>query len=416
MRRFTLHKAMHLIAPRTGKPMALTIALWAINCLPLGAMADISTDQPTPLPMNLSDRSIMAAGILDRGRVMERSVGSHASDLAGTLPVRSPAQAIDARQPANPSETILVSTPQDTDPKRQLPSSPIEPPPSVSPPPAPKPKSPNFVLENLQTNIRIENDRFNPGQRQKLFEQTAQFRLSDRDKLLITTGINFYDQPNFKTITNVPLQFIWERKLDPFTLQIGAGADFFDRLPTVPNLFFKLDAPLFPGVGVSAVVEQRAIKPNAKTIDNEITGFRFGPNLYWQIDPDSYFFTFFRFGNYSDSNQEFVAYSRLERKFGQFFVATSLFVLSFQKDLDSGYFSPPDFLIYNGEVGFETDITRHLRCRLAGSLGQQRLEGKYTLDKNLQTRCRVQFSPTVDADLGYNIGDQSFTAQFRARF
>jgi hypothetical protein len=136
-------------------------------------------------------------------------------------------------------------------------------------------------------------------------------------------------------------------------------------------------------------------------------------------------------GSYNDGNFEQQSFSRLERKIGQFSVAANVFNWIYTRDVQetSGYFSPPDFLVINGEVAFEGNVFENLRCRLATALGRQRLSGEWTSGNSYQARCTAKFSPNVEADFGYGYSNvrnrdtggsaynnQSFTGQLRIRF
>jgi hypothetical protein len=226
------------------------------------------------------------------------------------------------------------------------------------------------------------------------------------------------------------------------TLQTAAGVDLFNRLPTAINLNTKVEIPISqPKVSpsgrllslavLSANLEQGPYKSNARTLDNQITAWRFGPDLYWQIDRNTSLFSSLRLGSYNDGNSEVQSFSRLERKFGQFSVAANLFTWNYDRDLErtSGYFSPPDFLVYNAEVAWEGNITNFLRCRLAANLGRQRLKGEFDNANTYQTRCMVKLSTSVEADLGYSFsnvrnqdtgqstyGGNSVTGQLRVKF
>jgi hypothetical protein len=178
-------------------------------------------------------------------------------------------------------------------------------------------------------------------------------------------------------------------------------------------------------------VEQGSYKFNAQTLENQITSWRYGPQLSWQIDPKTSLFSSLRFGNYNDGNFEQQSFTRIERKFGEFFLAANLFNWSYQHDYaqESGYFSPPDFLVYTGEVGWEGRISNFLRCRVAASLGQQRLNGEFDKANSYQGHCTTNISPNLDADLGYiysnvqngetggsTYNNQSFTGVLRVKF
>ena len=307
-------------------------------------------------------------------------------------------------------------------------------PPSVSK----EPVKPVAVLENLQTDFRDDSDNF--GQRNRVIEPTAQFRLRNGDKIRFKTGFDSFDQRRFKSVTNIPLQIGWEGKLDPVTVQAAVGVDLFNRLPTAPDFNVQIDLPialkttpsgnLRSGVVVSGVLEQGPYKFNAQTLENRITDWRLGPNVYWQIDRNTSLFSSFRLGNYSDGNYEQQSFSRLEHKFGQFSVAANVFTWAYKRDFEhkKGYFSPPDFLDYNGEVAWEGDIFKFLSCRLAADVGRQRLRGQFSQGNVYQTRCTTKLSPNVEADFGYAFSNvrnrtggsaynnNSFTGQLRLSF
>ncbi|MHC5674771.1 hypothetical protein [Nostoc sp.] len=112
----------------------------------------------------------------------------------------------------------------------------------------------------------------------------------------------------------------------------------FNHLPTTINLNAKVEAAISPPqvspsgrllsvVVISGNFEQGPYKSNARTLDNQIIAWRFGPDLYWQIDRDTSLFSSLCLGSYNDGNSEVQSFSRLERKFGQFSLATNLYHL-----------------------------------------------------------------------------------------
>ncbi len=342
---------------------------------------------------------------------------------------------------------ILMAAPENFNPELRLPPVLPEPPKNFSPPKTPtepgtpaESETPDVVLESIHTNYRYETDNF--GQTNFFLEPTVQFRLRNGNKIFFKTGFNFFEQRGVESITNFPLQVGWQGKIGQVTLQTAAGVDVFNRLPTAINLNAKVEATISPPqvspsgrlrslVVLSGNLEQGPYKSNVRTLENQITTWRFGPDLYWQIDSDTSLFSSLRLGNYNDGNSDVQSFSRLERKFGQFSLAANLFTWSYSRDLErtSGYFSPPDFLVYNGEVAWEGDIANFLRCRLAANLGRQRLKGEFDNASTYQTRCTVKFSPSIEADLGYNFsnvrnqdtggstyGGNSLTGQLRIKF
>lgn len=337
----------------------------------------------------------------------------------------------------------LMAAPENFNPGLRLPPPPPpQPLPPSSQPPAStstEPVTPAVKLESLTTDFRRDEDNFD--QRNQFIEETAQFRLRNGNHFRIKTGFNSFEERGFDSVTNIPLHVEWEGKIDQVNLTVGGGVDVFDRLPTALNFNAKAELPLAmkvtpsgqlqSGVIVSAAVEQGPYKANAQTLDNQITAWRFGPSIYWQIDPKTSLYSSLRLGSYNDGNFEEQSFSRLERKIGQFSVAANVFNWIYTHDVQetSGYFSPRDFLVVNGEVAFEGNVFENLRCRLATSLGRQRLGGEWTNGNSYQARCTAKLSPNVDADFGYGFSNvrnrdtggsaynnQSFTGQLRIRF
>ncbi|ALF53693.1 hypothetical protein ACX27_13945 [Nostoc piscinale CENA21] len=342
---------------------------------------------------------------------------------------------------------ILIAAPENFNPglrvPPQLPKPPvIKPPEKPSPPPASKPRNPikPLILEGIQTNFRNDTDNF--GQHNLFIEPTLQWRSPNGNKIFLTTGFDLFEQRSVESVTNIPVKLGWQGKIGEATLHTTAGVDFFDRLPTAINFNAKVELPIVPpqvsssgkllsGVIISANVDHSPYKFNAQTLENQITAWRFGPDLYWQIDRYTSLFSSLRLGNYSDGNFEIQSFSRLERKFGQFSVAANLFNWSYSSNAEStsGYFSPPDFLVYNAEVAWEDNIADFLRCRLFATLGQQRLNGEFDNASGYGSRCTVKFSPALEADLNYSFsnvrnqnrggsdyGSNSLTGQLRIKF
>lgn len=341
------------------------------------------------------------------------------------------------------SPHFLIAAPENFNPSLRSPSpeppSPTKPPDLIPPSTSTEPVTPIVVLESIQTDFRNDTDNFDRSN--QFIEPTAQFRLRNGNRLRVKTGFNSFSDSNVESITNIPVQVGWEGKAGQVTLQTAVGIDLFDRLPTAFNLNAKVEAPIssnvdssgkfISGLVLSGKLEHGPYKFDAQTLDNQISTWRFGPDLYWQIDRYTSSFSSFRLGNYSDGNHEQQFFSRLERKIGQFSLAANLFNWSYARDLESesGYFSPPDFLVYNAELAWEGDVFDFLRCRLAATLGRQRLEGEVDNANGYQARCTARFSPDIEADLGYNFsnvrnqdtGDsayngRSITGQLRVKF
>jgi len=335
---------------------------------------------------------------------------------------------------------ILIATPENFNPSlRSPPPPPPKPPQDLIPPPTTTESTTSPVLENIQFDFRDRTDNF--GGRNLFIEPTVQFRVSDDETLTFKTGFNYFDEPNIEAITTIPIQVGWTGKIGELTLQSTVGVDIFDRLNPALNFSGKIDAPIvikvspsgqfLSGLVLSGALEYGAYKFNAQTLENQITAWRLGPSLYWQIDRKTSFFSTLRWGSYNDGNSEWQSFSRLERQFGQFRVAANLFTWNYTSDFErtSGYFSPQDFLVYNAELAWEGDVFDFLRCRFAATLGQQRLQGEMDNANGYQVQCTAKISSDIEADLSYSLsnvrnqdtgrsayGGSSLTGQVRMSF
>ncbi|AFZ12759.1 hypothetical protein Cri9333_1876 [Crinalium epipsammum PCC 9333] len=352
-------------------------------------------------------------------------------NLVPNQQVQPPAQSAPTPSPAPPAQ--LAPTPASTPTPTTPPLPTVQPPASL---PEANPSAtiqnavlPSFSLDNLQINFRNDVDKF--GRENRFIEPTAQFRLSNGNIVQLKTGFNYFKYPGLEDVSNIPLTLGYQTKINQVTLQAGVGVDVFNRLPTAINFNTKVDVPVGNNITLSGVVEQGLYKFNAETLENQIRTWRYGPNLYWQIDRNTSLFSLLRLGNYNDGNFEQQSFSRLERKFGPFSIAANLFNWSYNEDYSekSGYFSPPDFLVFTGEVALESEIFDFLRCRVAASLGQQRLRGEFSNANSYEGRCTGKISQNIDADFGYvfsnvqnqetgnsQYNNQSFTGVLRFKF
>ncbi len=306
---------------------------------------------------------------------------------------------------------------------------PTPPTPSPSPTPIPAaPEPPVFDLEPAplisfkQLQVAFQRSQDNFDQRNQFFEPTLLFQFGEEPAVFqLKTGFNTFEQAKIETVTNIPFQLGWQTKLGAKKVQIAAGIDVFNRLPATFNFNAQVAIPITKKITFFGVLEQGAYKANAATLENQITNWRFGPNIYWQIDRHTSLFSSFRLGLYNDGNREEQSFTRLERRLGQFYIAVNVFnwIFSDEVQAESGYFSPPDFLVYNGEIGWEGNPFEFLRCRISASLGQQRLDGNVTRANTYQARCSTQLSRQIDLDIGYvfsnvanrNTGGNSYESQ-----
>jgi len=256
------------------------------------------------------------------------------------------------------------------------------------------------VLDSMTTNF--QNDDNKSGQRSQIIEPTWKWRFKDGTIISLQTGFNSFDLTGKKSIYNLPLQFSVEKKLGSLNLNARGGIDIYDRLPTTINFELNASLPVLNGVTLFGFLEQKPYKSNVDTIENQIKIRRFGPNIYWQIDPDTSLFSLYRWGNYSDGNNDQQSFSRLERKFGQFAIAANLFTWSYDRESQPNiYFSPRDFLVYTGELSWQGDIFNFLNCKLAINAGEQRLNSSFTPANSYQAKCTVKVLPNIEMDLGY---------------
>lgn len=266
-----------------------------------------------------------------------------------------------------------------------------------------------FSLEGLSLDYRTESDNF--GGFRQIIEPTFEFNLTDGHDLSITTGFNTFDQVDVARVTNIPLDITWHHNVDNSSIDISIGLDWFNRLPLSPRIGFSGSTPLFEGATLSGVIEYQPYKFNTQTLESKIKSLRLGPNLFWQINSDTYLFSLLRLGTYNDGNTEQQSFSRIEHRIGDFGIATNLFNWVYRDDVEmqSGYFSPPDFLVYNGEIFWEDEIIDEISCQVTASAGLQRLNGAWTSAYSYGPACQVNIGNNVQLSLGYsfsNVRDQ----------
>lgn len=328
----------------------------------------------------------------------------------------SPIAPLSVQLPNKLEQPILIAAPENFNPELRF--APPSPPEIIKPSPVVTPQesiTPVLILESMQTDFRRDLDNFQ--QHNQIIEPTFQFRLPNNQIIRLRTGFNTFERLGIETVTNIPFQIGWEGKIGKYTVQAAGGVDLFNRLPAALNFRAQVDRPVFinldkkyqleSGLFTSVIVERGPYKANAQTLENEISAWRLGPNVYWQIDRNTSFFSLYRWGLFNDGNYEQQSFTRLERKLGSFFVAANFFTWRFESDRQEsgGYFSPPDFLVYNGEIGWEGDIFEFLRCRVNTTLGRQRLRGDISGGNSYQARCTVKFSDNAELDLGYGFSN-----------
>lgn len=378
---------------------------------------------PTAFFGSLTWRYILAAGSVCAHLLLETTASSAAILLGQNLapkPTKPIPQLIAGADNFNPALKVP--------PPREYIKIPPPPPPAQAPAEAKSgAEAPFIVLEKLQPNL--QNTWNNSDQVNRTIEETAVFLLNNGDRLFFTTGYNTYEQPDTRTVTNIPIEIAWETKVNSLKFRQGVGVDLLGRFTTA-NFNFKVEYPVMAGLILSADVQQGAYKFNAKTIENQISALRYGPSIFWQLDKETSLFSTLHLGNYSDSNQEQQSFSRIERKLGSFAIAGNLFTWNYKNPTTQGYFAPQDFMVYTGELSWEGDVLQDfLRCRLSVSLGQQQANAQNSDALGYQTKCTAKISTNIEADLGYsfsnikttqpsaaNVSTQSIGTQIRIKF
>ncbi len=320
----------------------------------------------------------------------------------------SPLPAIAAPETApepipGPTETEAVAEDAPSVPEVEAPEEAIA---DSEPPSFKEPREPFFTLENIQ--FDLDDDFSNSGQGSDVFEPVFQGRLRDGTPVQFSTGFNLYDEPNFAKLINIPLKFGYEEEIEGIPVDIVAGIDFFNRLAPAPSLSTKATIPIGQKAVLSWALDYGPYKFNVETLENQISAFRYGPSLFWQIDEQTTLFSNVTWGRYSDSNREQQSFSRLERRFGEeFALAANLFNWRYRQDIGaaSGYFTPGDFLVYSFEGAWEKPIFDFLNCRLAANLGRQHAGGSWSRAYGYDAVCTVSFNRTLEVDIGYGFSN-----------
>ena len=258
--------------------------------------------------------------------------------------------------------------------------------------------------------IDISDSATNFGQGNRIITPVLRGKLANGNIVSIEPGFNRFSLSDLETVYHVPLTVGWEGAINDVNLAAAGGIDIFNRLPLDTHFDGKVSFPISNDATLSLNLTQGPYLFNAQTLENGISSWRYGPDLFWQIDSKTSLFSLLRIGNFSDGNWEQQSFSRLERQLGEdLSISLNVFNWSFAQDLESqsGYFSPPDFLVATGEVAWQAHIADYLSCRLAGSAGQQRLNGSWVLGYGHQAVCDIEILPSVQMDFGYNYSNVS---------
>ena len=276
------------------------------------------------------------------------------------------------------------------------------------------PSRPLWSIDGLTIDF---SDKFrNSDQGNRIFEPTVTGTLANGDRVSFTTGLNTFQQPDVESVLHIPVMVNWTNQMGDFSTTLGAGIDLFNTQPPAINVAVSTSVLLGKNITLSLFAEYGPHKVNATTLNNQIQAWRYGPNVRWQISPSMSFFSLVRWGHYTDGNDELQSFSRLEKTLGSFSIAVNLFTWEYRQNLESrsGYFSPTDFLVVSGELAWNEEIFEWLDCRLAGTWGNQRLDGEWTATFSYGTRCTFQVSDTLEIDLGHT--SSNVISQIRTTF
>ncbi len=253
----------------------------------------------------------------------------------------------------------------------------------------------------------ITSDRSNFDVKHR-WNQTLLFEEADGRSWYIRTGLEYYlDYENGNSFQLIPLHLgtvlpdVWNTEL-----AVETGFDFSDKGYSTP--FFRVAAPVSisdVNYSLDTEFECRAYRFNATTLTNRVNYCRGGPNFFWPISEDLSTFVSYRWGLYSDENSEHQSFARLNQSMGEFNLAGNVFSWTYDNDPDSGYFSPSDFLVVLGELGFNSSISPDLSCGLVAQLGAQRLDSSWSDARTVEGQCRWQQSDQLNGEVLVRISD-----------
>lgn len=229
-----------------------------------------------------------------------------------------------------------------------------------------------------------------------------------------TLGLGFsnFEQTGINTLQNYELDVGLEIRRGDLDLRGSAGIDVFSRVSPVLRLNSEVVYQATPDLNVSASFSYGAYKDNAASLENQISASRLVPSLYWQIDPATDLLLSYTLGFYSDGNTENQALLYLSREFGSFYLAGLLLYWGYANDFDNGYFAPPDYFLYYGEVGFKEHLAESIVCQVSVGLGRQQYEDVSEQTYGLQTGCGIDILPNVQVDLGYSLSNNARLSSF----
>jgi hypothetical protein len=313
-------------------------------------------------------------------------------------PTNNSSLAQDPSPPPTPATKPEQTKPEQTKPEQMKPEQP----------------KPDIVIDAVQLDSSYQADNFNL----KIFslEPSVTFRLANGNKLSLKAGIiNLRDQAFFRDVNIYPVRLGWEGNVEQFALKAGTTFYTYDRLR--PDIGFDagFNVALLPNLFFGGTVERTPMKYAPSTLEVPgITNYTaYGPSLFWAIDRDTSLFGFISFINVNDGNAGSISLTKLKRNLGQFFVAANVVTTSYAKDSAPFIFTPQDFFIYNGEIGWQGDLATGVNFKAQVNLGEQRLRGEWTNAFYYEMQLTAKISEAIDAFVNYNFGKFDQTTYFR---
>lgn len=274
------------------------------------------------------------------------------------------------------------------------------------------PPKPDYSLDNIQidSSYKLSNYKI------YLFEllSTAQYRLSNNNKLSFRVGYNSINsdrvtagQPEDATV--IPVRLGWEGAFDNYRLNLQAGATYYniDPYPDALGADAAINYAALPNLFLGFRAEHGPMRyaPSTLAQPEKTTNTQLGPNLYWQIDPRTSFASLYSVSYFNNANRAQLTFSKLKRDIGPFYVGGTLVTFSYDRETPDAFFSPPDYLIYTGEVGVQTNLNNFLNLRLQLNYGEQRYKGVFTEALYYEIQLTSQINKNVDGFIKYSYGD-----------
>jgi tetratricopeptide (TPR) repeat protein len=242
------------------------------------------------------------------------------------------------------------------------------------------------------------------GEASQSVQQTVQFPIANTDlRSTVRLEVANFEQSGFESRQNYLVEVGGEGRLESVTLRAALGADFFNQGEPSARLHATAELPIAPDLMLGTHLRYAADKTNVQTLENQITAAHLEPTLYWQLDRLTTLYLAYALGLYSDGNTEHQSLLELRREWGDFYLAGTLLYWSYANDPQNGYFAPPDYFLYRGEVGWKRQLFQPLTCQLAAALGQQQYETTNENNYRLQAGCTVDFSPALQVELNYRL-------------